>query len=100
MVFRALMTMRQRRDEEISAYIRIFDLVCARYVGTLLNNDTLIQFFMRMFVKTNIIRGELERNPFTLAEAKVAAKYMEHIEKDYERLWRKDDELILDSFLS
>ena len=59
------MTMRQRRDEEISAYIRIFDLVCARYVGTLLNNDTLMQFFMRMFVKTNIIRGELERNPFT-----------------------------------
>ena len=42
MAFRALMTMRQGRDEEISAYIRRFDWVCARWVGDLLNDDTLI----------------------------------------------------------
>ena len=94
MAFRALMTMRQRRDKEISTYSRKFDLVCAMYVGTLLNDDILMQFFMKGFVKANIIRGVLERNPRTIAEAKVAARNMKHIERDYERLWRKDDELI------
>ena len=36
------MNMRQGMDEEISAYIRRFEWVCARWVGTLLNDDTLI----------------------------------------------------------
>ena len=36
----------------------------------------------------------LQRNPHTLAEAKIAARDMEHIERDYERLWRKEYELI------
>ena len=49
---------------------------------------------MREFVKAGIIRGILERNPRTLTEAKIAARDMEHIDRDYERLWRKDDELI------
>ena len=47
MVFKVLMNMRQWREEENSAYIRRFDWVCGRYVGTLFNNDTLKQFFMR-----------------------------------------------------
>ena len=36
----------------------------------------------------------LERNPRTLIDAKTAAKEVEQLEKDYERLWRKDDDLI------
>ena len=88
------MTMRQGRDEEISAYIRRFDWVCARWVGDLLNDDTLMQFFMRGFVKATAIRGVLQRNPHTLAEAKVAARDMKHIERDYEWQRRKEDELI------
>ena len=94
MAFRALMNMRQGREEEISAYIRRFDWVCARFVGTLLNDDTLKQFFMQGFVKAGTVKGVLERNPRTLAEANVAARDMEHIYKDYERLWRRADELI------
>ena len=35
MALRALINIRQGREEEISAYIRRFDMVCARYVGTL-----------------------------------------------------------------
>lgn len=37
---RALASLKQCRDEEISAYIRRFDLVCPRFVGTMtfLNN--------------------------------------------------------------
>ena len=69
--------------------------MCARYIGTLLNDDTLKQFFMRGFVKAGTIRGVLERNPRTLTEAKVAAKDMEHIDRDYERLWRREDHMSL-----
>ena len=62
MAFKTLKTMRQRRHEEISAYIRRFDWVCARWIGTLLNDNTLMQCFMRGFVKANTIRGVLQRN--------------------------------------
>ena len=83
---RALINVRQGREKEISAYIKRFDMVCARYVGTLLNDDTLKQFFVQGFIKSSIIRGVLERNPRTLAEAKVTARKMEHIDRDYKRL--------------
>lgn len=36
----------------------------------------------------------LERNTRTLADAKRAARETEHIERDYEKLWRKEDESI------
>ena len=44
---RALASLKQRREEENSAYIRKFDLVCTRFVGTMLNDDTLKQFFIQ-----------------------------------------------------
>ena len=40
-----------------------------------------MQFFMRGFVKATTIRGVLQRNPRILAEAKVVAMDMEHIEE-------------------
>ena len=43
---------------------------------------------------SSTIRGVLERNPRTLAKAKVVARDMEHIDRDYKRLWRREDELI------
>ena len=83
---RALASLKQGREKEILAYIRRFDLMCTRFVGTMLNDDTLKQFFIQGFFKAGTIRGVLERNPQTLADAKVAAKEMEHIDKDYDRL--------------
>ena len=41
-----------------------------------------------------IIRDVLERNPQTLADAKRAAREMENLDRDHERLWRREDELI------
>ena len=38
---RALTSLKQGREEEISAYIRRSDLVCTRFEGTMLNDDTL-----------------------------------------------------------
>ena len=91
---RALASLKQGREEEISAYIRRFDLVCTRFVGTMLNDDTLKQFFIQGFFKSGTIRGVLESNPQTLADAKRAAREMESLDRDHERLWRRDDELI------
>ena len=36
----------------------------------------------------------LERNPVTLADVKTAAREVEQFKKDYERLWRREDESI------
>jgi hypothetical protein len=38
---RALTSLKQGRKKKISAYIRRFDLVCTRFVDTMLNDDTL-----------------------------------------------------------
>ena len=83
---RALASLKQGREEEILAYIKRFNLMCTRFVGTMLNDDTLKQFFIHGFFKAGTIRGVLERNSWTLADAKIAAREMEHIDKDYERL--------------
>uniref|UniRef100_A9U5C4 Predicted protein n=1 Tax=Physcomitrium patens TaxID=3218 RepID=A9U5C4_PHYPA len=91
---RALGAVRQQRDEEMANYIRRFDLVCMRYVGGLLNGDTLKQFFIEGFANRSTIKGVLERNPATLEEAKTAACVVDLIERSYERHWRKEDESI------
>ena len=85
---RALATLKQGRKEEISAYIRRFDLVCTRFVGTMLNDNTLKQFFIQGFFKSGTIRGVLERNSQTLADAKRAAREMHSLDRDHERLWK------------
>ena len=43
---RTLVVMRLGRDEGITAYVRRLDSVCSRYVGIMLNEDTLEQFFI------------------------------------------------------
>jgi len=91
---KALGAVRQQRDEEMANYIRRFDLVCMRYVGGLLNGDTLKQFFIEGFANRSTIKGVLERNPTTLEEAKTAARVVDLIERSYERHWRKEDESI------
>ena len=92
---RQLVSLKQGREEEILAYIRRFDLVCTWFVGTMLNDDTLKQFFIQGFFKSMRIRGVLERNPQTLADAKRAVRVMESLDRDHGRLWRRENELIL-----
>ena len=62
-LLRVLASLKQGSKEEILAYIRRFDLVCTRFVGTMLNDDTLKQFFIQGFLKAGTIRRVLERNP-------------------------------------
>lgn len=91
---RALAAVKQERGEEMATYIRRFELVCMRFVGDMLNNDTLKQFFIEGFFNRSTIRGVLERNPITLEDAKTAARVVDALERNYERLWRKEDESI------
>jgi hypothetical protein len=72
-VFRVLASLKQKIKIKL-AYIRRFDLVCTPFVGTLLNDNILKQFFIQGFFKEGTIRGVLERNLQTLAAAKVAAR--------------------------
>ena len=60
----------------------------------MLNDDTLKQFFIQGFFKLETIRGVIERNPQTLADANRAAREMESFDRDHEKLWRREDELI------
>lgn len=91
---RALALLKHGLDENISAYIRRFDLVCTRFVGTMLNDDMLKQFFIQGFFKSNMISGMLEKNPHTLAKAKRAARDIKSMDNDHKRLWRKENESI------
>jgi hypothetical protein len=82
------------KEEEISAYIRRFELVCTRFFGTMFNDVTLNQFFIQIFLKARTIGGVFERNLQTLADAKLAARELEHIDRYYKRLWKIEDESI------
>lgn len=91
---RAVSAVKQGKDEDISSYLRRFELVCTRFVGNMLNDDTLKQFFIQGFFTGTTIKGILERNPATLEQAKLAARQVDAINKSYDRLWRKEDESI------
>ena len=91
---RTLAIMRQGEEESITAYIRRFEWVRSRYVGVALNEETLRQFFIQGFAKPSTVRSVMKRNLVTVADAKTAAREVEQSEKDYEELWRREDESI------
>ena len=91
---RTLAVMRQGEEESITEYIRQFDSVRSRYVGVALNEETLRQFFIQGFSKPSTVRSVMKRNPVTVADVKTATREVEHFEKDYEKLWRREDESI------
>ena len=68
--------------------------MCSRYVGTMLNDDKLKQYFTQRFLRSGTIRSVLEKNPRTLVDAKAAAREVDQLDKDYKKLWRKENELI------
>ena len=91
---RTLVVMRQGEEESITTYIRQCEVVRSRYVGVALNEETLRQFFIQSFAKPSTVRSVMKRNPVTVADAKMAAKEVEQFEKNYEKLWRREDESI------
>ena len=83
----ALTNMRQGPSEGITSYIRRFETVVTRYVGTLLTNDTIKFYFIQGFNKQGTIREILNSNPQDLEEAKQEARRIEGVDKQNERMW-------------
>ena len=91
---RTLAVMRQGEEKNTTAYIRRFEWVRSRYVGVALNEEMLRQFFIQGFAKPSTVRSVMKRNPLTVADAKTTAREVKQFEKDYEKLWRREDESI------
>lgn len=83
--------LKQGKDEVITSYILIFELVVIRFVRTLLSNDTFKHFFIQRFAKEKIIKEILYTCSKDLIIVKYGAKKVEKINKEHRRLWHKKD---------
>ena len=90
----AVASFRQGKDEDITSYIRRFELVVSRYVGNFLADDTLKHFFIQGFAKESTIREILNTRPQTLDAAKRAARIVDEVDKEHNRIWRKEGQYI------
>ena len=82
----ALTGMRQGLSEEISEYIRRFNTVITRFVGNHLTNETIRYYFIQGFNKHATMREILNAEPRTLEDAQEAARHVERIEKENDRM--------------
>jgi hypothetical protein len=90
----ALISTKQGSTEDITSYVRRFKVVCTRYVGTLLNDQTICYYFIQGF-DINTTRWEvLTRQPNTLEAAIQATIEVEVIDKENDRMERRFDDPI------
>jgi hypothetical protein len=90
----ALTNIRQGPSEDITSYVRRFRVVCTRYVGTLLNDDTIRHYFIQGFSMPSTIRDILNMRPRNLEAAIFAALEVEVIDKENDRMLRRAEEPI------
>jgi hypothetical protein len=91
----ALDKFRQDPTEDISTYSCRFCTLCNRWVGNLLNDDTLKWFFICGFDKVSTIESINSRRPTTLEDAIRVALEIEAIQKENERMVRRAHDPIL-----
>ncbi len=65
----ALSNIRQGADEDIISYVRRVRVVCTRFVGQMITNDTIRHYFIQGFNKNSTIQDILNRRPTTLNDA-------------------------------
>ncbi|KAH9536061.1 hypothetical protein CY35_17G086200 [Sphagnum magellanicum] len=87
----ALSNIRQGADEDITSYVRRFRVVCTRFVGQMLTYDTIRHYFIQGFNKNSTIRDILNRRPTTLNDAITTALEVEIINRENERMWRREE---------
>ena len=85
----ALTEMRQGPTEGITEYIRRFNTVVTRFVGNHLTDDTIRYYFIQGFNKQSTIRDVLNSMPRTVGDAQTAARHVESIEKENNRMWAR-----------
>jgi hypothetical protein len=90
----ALTNTRQGQTEDITAYVRRFKVVCTRYVGTLLNDETIRHYFIQGFDRNSTQREVLARRPRTLEDAVRVALEVEIVDKESDRMEKRFDDPI------
>ena len=90
----ALTYIRQGPNEDLTSYVRRFRMVCTRYVGTLLNDNTIRHFFIQSFDRNSTRRDVLSRRPITLDDAIRATLEVEIIDKESDRMEKRIDDPI------
>jgi hypothetical protein len=90
----ALTDIRQGPSEDIISYIRRFRVVCIRYVGTLLNDETIKHYFIQGFDRYSTRREVLSRRSVTTEDAINAALEVEVVDKEDDRMERRTNEPI------
>ena len=90
----ALTNICQGHTEDIASYVRRFEAICTGYVGNLLNDSTILHYFIQGLEHNSTRRDVLTRPPITLANAVVAALEVEVIDKEHEWMERRVEEPI------
>jgi hypothetical protein len=91
----ALTDIRQRPSEDITSYICRLRMVCTRYVGTLLNDETIRHYFIQGFNRHSTRREVLSRRPVTTEDAINAALEVEVVDKEDDRMERRTNEPVI-----
>jgi hypothetical protein len=71
-------------------------VVCTRFVGQMLTDDTIRHYFIQGLNKNSTIRDILNRHPNTLNDAITATLEVEIIDRENERMWRCEENSILE----
>ena len=90
----ALINICQGHTEDITDYVRRFEVVCMRYVGNLLNDSTIRNYFIQGLERNSTKRDVITRRPITLADAVVVSLEVEVIDKEHERMQKRIEEPI------
>jgi hypothetical protein len=88
----ALTDIRQGPSEDITSYVRRFRVVCTRYVGTLLNDETIRHYFIQGFDRHSTRKEVLSRRLVTTEDAINAALEVEVVNKEDDRMERRTNE--------
>jgi hypothetical protein len=68
----ALSNIKQGANENIASYVRCFKVVCYKFVGQMLTNDTIRHYFIQGFNKNSTIRDILNHRLTTLNDVIIA----------------------------
>jgi hypothetical protein len=90
----ALTDIRQGPSKDITSYIRRFRVVCTRYVGTLLNDETIRHYFIQGFDRHSTRKEVLSRRPVTTEDAINVALEVEVVDKEDDRMEKRTTEPI------
>jgi len=86
-ILAALINIKEGPSKNITSYVHRFRIVCTRYVGNLLNDDTIRHYFIQGFSMPSTIQKILNMRPRNLKATIVVALEVEVIDKKNDRMF-------------